>query len=356
MMLRVFCAYLSLICVTAVAAPQPSPVITTTVQRQAFVESIEALGTLKANEAVTLSATVTETVSAVHFDDGQKVKKGDVLVEMTSDEEQALLAQAQAAANEAKNQYERVQSLAKTNVATASVLDERFQAYESTKAQLLAVQSRLQDRSIVAPFDGVVGLRNISVGTLVTPGDTITNLDDISTMKLDMSLPAVFLGTLKPGISIRAKTRDLNDQVFNGEITALDSRIDPNTRSIVVRALISNADGLLKPGMLMTVSLQKSATQSLILPEEALIQEGFKSFVYRVNEGTDPLTVSKQEVDTGPRHPGKVVILSGLNVGDRVVTHGVMRLSEGSTVTITGQQTGEESLPQLLQKSEGAAQ
>lgn len=355
MFLRVSCVCLLLLAPLAMAARPPAPVFVKTLTLEPFAETIEALGTLKAKESAVLSATVTETVHAVHFEDGQQVRSGDVLVELTGDEERALLNAAQSAVDEAKRQYERVRSLAETNLTTGSILDERLQAYQAAKAQLLATQSRLADRLIVAPFDGTVGLRNISVGELVRPGDTITTLDDISTMKLDISVPAVFLGSIQPGIDVMAKTRELDDQPFVGVVTAMDSRIDPITRSIVVRARLPNDDALLKPGMLMTVTLQKSLRQRLLLPEEALVREGFKSYVYRVNPGSSPLTVSKQEVQIGPRRPGEVVITAGLNEGDKVVTHGVMRLKDGSAITITAEQEEDKPLSELLRQDKGAA-
>lgn len=336
------------------AARPAVPVIYKTLQPEPFADSIEALGTLRANEAVVLSATITDTVRAVHFEDGQRVKKGDVLVEMTDDEEHALLAEAQAALGEAQRQYERVKSLAKTNLATESLLDERRQAYDSAQAMLLATQSRLNDRLIVAPFDGVVGLRNISAGTLVTPGTPLTTLDDDSVMKLDISIPALFLDAVAPGLTVKAKTREREGD-FIGRVAAVDSRIDPLTRSIRVRAIIDNPDRALRPGMLMTVNLQKTETLAIMLPEEALLQEGFRSFVYRINRGSEPLTVSKHEVQTGTRRLGTIVITAGLDPGDQVVTHGILRLRDGNPVTLLAEQTGNETLAELLKKTETKA-
>jgi membrane fusion protein (multidrug efflux system) len=336
---------------SAWASARPAvPVIYQTLQPEPFADSIEALGTLRANEAVVLSATITDTVRAVHFEDGQRVKKGDVLVEMTDDEEHAMLAEAQTALGEAQRQYERVKSLAKTSLATQSLLDERRQAYDSAQAKLLATQSRLNDRVILAPFDGVVGLRNISAGTLVTPGTELTTLDDDSVMKLDISIPALFLDAVEPGLLVTAKTRERNGE-FTGRVTAIDSRIDPLTRSITVRAVIANPQRLLRPGMLMTVNLQKAETLTLMLPEEALLQEGFRSFVYRINRDNEPLTVSKHEVQTGVRRLGTIVITAGLNPGDQVVTHGILRLRDGYPVTLLAEQTGDETLAELLDKA-----
>lgn len=346
----------SVLSVATWAAVRPAvPVIVKTLQPEPFVDTLEALGTLKANEAVTLSATVTDIVRAVHFEDGQRVKAGDLLVEITDDEEHAQLQETKAAVGEAQRQYERVQSLAKTGLATASLLDERRQAYDSAQAKLLATQSRMKDRVIIAPFDGVVGLRNISAGTLVTPGTALTTLDDDSLMKLDISIPALYLDAVQTGLSITARTREREGSEFTGKVTAIGSRIDPLTRSVTVRAVVPNSDRLLKPGMLMSVKLQKAATMSLLLPEEALLQEGFRSYVFRVNRGSEPLTVTKQEVQTGPRQTGQVVITAGLNPGDQVVTHGVLRVRDGSPVSLLAEQEGDENLADLLQKANAQA-
>lgn len=329
------------------AAPAPVPVIVTTLEKKPFVEQIEALGTLRSGEAVTLSATVTDTVRAIHFDDGTRVEANKVLVEMTRDEEHALLQEAQSTLDEATRQYERVQSLVHSGLTTQSTLDERKRAFEAAQAQLQATQSRLADRLIVAPFPGVVGLRMISAGTLVRPGDTITTLDDDRVMKLDFSVPAVFLSTLQPGLNITAAADAFGKETFNGKVASIDSRIDPNTRSIVVRAEIPNPDFKLKAGMLMTVQLAKAESQSLLLPEEALIQEGFKKFVFLVNPG-EPATVTRKQIETGPRRRGEVVVLDGLVPGDKVVIHGVMHLREGTPIRVTGEKTDSNTIAELI--------
>lgn len=354
MTLRVFALLLLLWPFVASHAAEPAPVIVTQLQTESFVETIEALGTLRSNEQVTLTASVTDIVNALHFDDSQRVERGDILVEMTSDEEKALVEAAQFALEEAQRQYTRVQSLAKTNLATESLLDERLEAYQAAQAQLSVAQSRLADRTIVAPFSGVLGLRNISVGALLRPGDVITTLDDDSSMKLDASIPAVFLNAVRPGLSIAAQSREFPGQTFSGQITAVDSRIDPATRSVQIRATIPNPDRSLKSGLLMTVKLEKPAFDALLLPEEALVQEGFTSYVYRINSDSNPPTVSKVEVHTGTRRQGKVVVERGLNAGDQVVSHGVMRLKDGSPVTIRAHQQGNESLSALLNQSTDA--
>ncbi|HEY8191159.1 MAG TPA: efflux RND transporter periplasmic adaptor subunit, partial [Alphaproteobacteria bacterium] len=210
-------------------------VIVTQARFDNFEDRVEALGTLRANETVTLMATVTETVSAVNFDDGQRVEKGDILLEMTSAQEKAELNAEQATVGEARRQVERLKPLIEAGAASKSLLDQRQREFDTARARLGAVQSRIGDRVIVAPFSGIVGLRNISVGAVVQPGMRITTLDDDSVMKLDFSVPSVFLDALKPGLKITATSRAYGARVFEGTISSIDSQIDSVTRSIVVR-------------------------------------------------------------------------------------------------------------------------
>lgn len=336
------------------AAP-PVPVFVKAATVEPLAETIEALGTLHANEAVTLSTTVTETITAIHFDDGQRVKAGDVLVEMTSAEEHAQLEEARSTLREAERQYQRIKGLVKTNLASQSLLDERRAAYETAQAKLRATQSRLQDRLVVAPFDGILGLRKISVGALVTPGEPITTLDDDSIMKLDMTVPAIFLGSLHPGLMVRAQSAELDGQPVEGKIASLDSRVDPVTRAITVRALLPNPQRNLKPGMLMTVMLQKPLQDSLMIPEEALVQEGFNQYAFVVNTSTQPTTVEKRKLSIGLRRPGAVVVTDGIKPGELVVTHGIMRLNQGTVVSVNATQQGDESLEKLLQQPSPSA-
>lgn len=320
------------------------------VREQSFSNALQALGTLRANEATTISASVTETVTGIHFDDGQRVKKGDVLVEMASGEERALLDAAQHALVEAEQQYLRVQSLVKNQLATQAVLDERKLAYDSAKSQLEATRSRLRDLLIVAPFDGVVGLRNISLGALVRPGDVITTLDDDSVMKLDMSVPSTYLPHLKIGMSITGWAHALGDKPFAGEIASIGSRIDPVTRSVQVRAVIPNPERRLKPGLLMIVELEEPPRNVVVVPEKALIQSAAQSYVYVVDD-EQPAMARRRNVTTGDRKPGVIEIVDGLSVGEKIVTHGHLKLKDGSTVEVTAFDSGSDRLNTLLKNN-----
>ncbi len=331
------------------AVQRATPVIVSTAYKDEFVDRVEAIGTLRANETITLASRVTETVTAVNFTDGQRVLKGDILVEMTSGEEKALLDQQKALVNEAYKQLERTRDLAKSGAASNSVLDERQRQYTSAKAGLAALQSRLEDYIIVTPFDGIVGLRNISPGALLQPGTTITTLDDDSIMKLDFSVPSVFLPTLNPGVKIVARATGF-DEEFSGEVSAINSQIDAATRSVVVRAIIPNPDGKLKPGLLMTVELMKNPREAVTIPENAIIPEGRKHSVIVV-VGDDGATVAeKREITIGARRPGDVEVLDKLKVGEKVVVQGTMSAQDGKPVTITAEQKPGESLADLLKR------
>ena len=325
------------------------------VGERTFVNTLQALGTLKANEATTISASVTEVVTVVHFDDGQRVKAGDVLVEMASAEEHALLEKAEFTLKEAEQQYLRVRSLVERNIATQAELDERRLAYDSAKSQLDATRSILQDLLIIAPFDGVVGMRNISLGALVRPGDTITTLDDDSVMKLDMPVPSTYLPYLQPGLSITAKAHALGGKSFIGEISSIGSRIDPISRSVQVRAIIPNPDRVLKPGLLMIVELEEPPRNAIVVPEKAVIKSSGDTFVYVVNNKEDSSSAEKRHIALGDRRLGLVEVVEGLQAGEKVVTQGHLKLKHGSNIEVVAQDSGEDSLESLLNKSQSSA-
>jgi membrane fusion protein (multidrug efflux system) len=312
-----------------------------------FTDRIEALGTLTANESVALTASVTETVSAIHFDDGDRVEQGQVLIEMTSGEEHAQLEEARATVNEAYRQYQRVLSLETQGTAAKSLLDERKREWETAKARLAAIESRLADRLIKAPFAGVLGLRDLSVGALVEPGDLITTLDDDSVMKLGFQVPSTYLAVLQPGLAITGRS-------FQGKVKAIDSRIDAATRAIRVRAVLPNPEQILKPGMLMQVELLQQPRQSIIIPEEALMPQGERQFVLLVDEAGGNKVV-RREVSIGGRRPGEVEVIDGLQPGEQVITHGTLKVRPGEQVVIGAVDDGSRPLHELLESSAGSS-
>ncbi|NEX20345.1 efflux RND transporter periplasmic adaptor subunit [Thiorhodococcus mannitoliphagus] len=308
---------------------KPTPVFVAEVRVEPLTERVEALGTLRANESVAITSNVTETISIVHFEDGQRVNAGALLVEMTSAEEHALLEEAQVRVNEAERQYKRVKSLVAQRSASESLLDERKRDLDTTRAVLVALESRLADRIIKAPFNGVLGLRNISRGALVEPGDLITTLDDDRLMKLDFSVPSLYLSDLEPGLKIEATTAAFGNEVFTGVVSGVDSRIDPITRSIIVRALVPNPNAKLRPGLLMQVELLTNPRQSLVIPEAALLHEGEKHFVMALTQDDQGTTAERRDILIGTRQPGLVEVREGIAEGERVVIDGNDKIRPG---------------------------
>ncbi len=341
----------SAVCLLAaggVLAQQPTPVIAVQAKIKQLYDRVEALGTLRANESVEITASVTDTITAIHFVDGQAVEAGSVLAEMTNSEEHALLEEEISRREEALKRYQRVVSLVSRGAVSQAQLDERMRELETAEARLRAVESRLQDRLIKAPFSGVVGLRNISLGALVEPGDVITTLDDVSVMKLDFNVPSVYLATLKQDTPIQAVSPAFPDRRFTGVVSSIDSRVDPVTRSIVVRALIDNRDGLLKPGLLMTVELLKNQRDALMIPEGALIPAGTENVVLLVDETKSPAVAERRGVDIGTRRAGEVEILEGLQAGDTVITHGTLKVRPGQVISVRAMDDGARTLRELI--------
>lgn len=314
----------------------PPPVIVYAVERAEFVERIEAIGTIKANESVTLTAHVTETVTKVNFDDGQLAEEGDVLIEFTNREESAQLAEAKANFDEAKQQLERIGELVQRGNATQARLDEQTRITHGARARMAATEARMSDRLLKAPFAGILGFRQVSPGTLVEPGKAVATLDDVSQVKLDFSVPETFLSILKPGLTITAVSAAYDGQAFEGQVTTVDSRVDPISRAVTVRAILPNDSGLLRPGMLMIVDLVRERRQSLMVPEGSLVPRQRKQFVLVVGEGN---IVAQREVTIGGRRPGAVEIRSGIEVGEQVIVEGTSRAVPDRPVRIQGSQT-----------------
>jgi len=338
-------------CSAIAQSSNPTPVFVAVVERQHFVDKLEALGSLKANENVELTSTVTELVTRINFEDGQRVVKGDVLVEMDADEELAEQAEEQSRIDEAQRQVNRLKPLIARGAASKSALDERQRELQTARARMKAILSRINKRQITAPFDGVVGLRNISVGSLAQPGTQVTTIDDDSVMKLDFSVPEVFLSTLLAGVKIEATSAAYPEDVFRGEIASVDSRINPVTRAIIVRAHLDNALQKLKPGLLMQIALQKNPRQALVVPEEAVIANGRENSVWLIVEKNAVTVVERRPVSIGVRRDGWVEIRDGLISGQQVVTHGTLRVRPGAEVSVMAVERDNESLTELLQQS-----
>lgn len=309
----------------------PVSVTVAEVTRQMLADEVESVGTAQANESVNLSAKVSDTVTAVHFDDGDLVEQGDILVELTNSAEAARLAEAQSEMDDAGRQYERLESLIATNLISQTDLEVARTRLQTAEARLEGVIANMDDRLIRAPFSGMLGFRNISEGTLVTPSTVITTLDDISTIKLDFNIAEVFFAQLAPGLTVKANSIVYRGRDFEGVVQNIGSRIDQVTRSVQVRAQIDNSDRVLRPGMLMTVGLTLNERDTVVVPEEALVPSQGRQYVFVVDEEN---IARRVEVELGRRRPGLAEIVSGVVPGQRVVTQGIAQVRPGQPVRI----------------------
>jgi membrane fusion protein (multidrug efflux system) len=296
--------------------------------RKQFPYELEAVGTARANEAIEVTAKTSNLVAAIRFREGQAVRRGDILVELDSAQAAADLAQAEAALVESKSQYERSVELFGTKALSQAQLDQIEATLKANRARVAAAQARLGDMIIRAPFDGRVGLRRVSVGGLVNPGTVITTLDDTSRIKVDFSVPESLVAALRPGLAMRAETNAYPGRTFEGSVASIDTRVDPVSRAFGVRAIVPNDEGLLKPGMFLTVRIVESSKEAIVVPEQALVPEEGRQFVYVVVGGK----AEKREIRIGRRRPGEVEVLEGLTANELIVNEGADKLRPGASV------------------------
>lgn len=305
-------------------------VITEPVRLEPVVDRIQALGTARANESVEIRPRIASLVTRINFSEGQSVDAGELLIELENSEIRAGLELAEAALKESRSLYQRSRSLASSQAISASNLEQLLAQVQVDEAQVQAAKARLENTRIHAPFAGRIGLRNVSPGSYVDSSTVITTLDDVDTIKLDFSIPETFLTVLSEGMRVRARSSVYPDQSFEGAVDSIDTRVDPVSRAVMVRALIDNGDARLKPGMFMTIDLQRDRGERLIVPEQSIVPEGTRQFVFVVEDGV----VGKREVTLGRRLPGRVVVENGLEPGEIVVSEGTQKVREGSIVEI----------------------
>ena len=311
----------------------PATVTTQVLQPSQWIDTIDAIGTAHAKESVTLTAKVSETVKSVNFESGDSIHAGQILVSLSNATNVAGVDAAAANYRNAQQQFERQQGLVARQLVAASTLDTLRAARDATKAQLDQARTAVSDRVITAPFDGVLGLRQVSPGSLVTPGTAIATLDDVSLIKLEFSVPERELSALSKGQAVIAGSDAYPGKTFEGTIASLDSRVDPVTRAITVQAQIANPERQLRPGMLLDVAVQRPARQAMQVPELALQQVGQQAFLFVV--GADQ-KVAQVPVTIGARRPGFVEIVGGAKAGDRVVVEGTVKLHSGSKIVEAG--------------------
>jgi membrane fusion protein (multidrug efflux system) len=271
--------------VRAAAGGRATAVSQVVVQPRAFTDRVEVLGVAKGRQSVTITSNTAELITAVHFSDGQTVSKGQVLVELKADQENAGIAQAQAQLAQAEREYTRWKTLADKGIAPRASAEQYLSARDTARAALASASAQKLDKVIRAPFSGRVGISDIAPGALISPGTAIVSLDDVSLIRVDFSVPDRYLPILREGLTITAKPDALPGEMFTGRIAQIDTRIDPATRALKARAEFPNADGRLKPGMLIKVGIDQGQHQGVAVPEAAVQFEGNQASVFLIAKG-----------------------------------------------------------------------
>ena len=321
----------------------PTPVDIAGARLDSVLVTLEAIGTARANESITMMSDEMGLVSKIHFSEGAQVNEGDILVSLDSGIQQAEIeinraeiAVHQARLENARQLYARAERLRQSQNVPEARVDELAANLKAAEAEvkrweaaLTATRVRLSKREVRAPFSGRLGMRNISVGALVEPGDPIVTLDDITTIKLDFQVPERNLAHLQPSQEVTAETDAYPGRIFFGRVAAIGSRIDAVTRAVSVRALIDNADEALKPGMFLLVELGVSIRhQAVIIPEEAVVANGTQQYVFIVDEGQ----ARQSSVELGQRMVGEVEVVSGVLAGEAIIVGGVQKVRDGASV------------------------
>ncbi|GAW95962.1 MULTISPECIES: efflux RND transporter periplasmic adaptor subunit [Colwellia] len=302
-----------------------------------FIESVEAVGTARANEQVMITSKYSDIVDEVYFDDGQKVNKGAVLVKLNNLEELAKVNELKANLSESRAHLQRLAELLASRATSESLVEQQEAKTKAIEAQLVSAEAKFNDLTIRAPFTGVLGFREVSKGAYIDAGSVITSLDDLSIIKVDFYLPERLLTHIHVGQQISAVNSAYHDKKFIGKISAIDSRIDVSTRSIKVRATINNKALKLRPGMLLNISVLLQVENILQLPESSIIPIEDKHYVFVEKDNK----AVRKAIKIGRRHPGMVEVLSGLVAGEQVVVEGALKLRDGSALSIIAQDAEE---------------
>lgn len=317
---------------TAVAeAPKmpPMPVEAQPVTVGEVVRTIEAVGTLRADESVTLRPELQGRVEAIGFAEGQRIKSGQVMVQLDDDQYRAELAEAIANRDLSQANFRRAQELIKRKVASQTDLDKAYAELQANRARVALKREALSKTELKAPFDGIAGLREVSVGEVVSPGQALMQVVAIDPIKVDFRVPELYVGAVKPGQRLAVTLDAFPGEEFIGKVYAVDPQIDVRGRSIQIRATVPNADGRLRPGLFSRVELTLQRFDNAIsVPEEAIVPRGHEQLVYRIVEGKAEMV----PVRLGIRREAMVQIVEGLQPGDIVITAGQIKLRPGAPV------------------------
>lgn len=331
------------------AAPG-APVEVAIVEAVPFARGLNAIGSLRSDESTMVSAEVAGRVADIQFSEGQPVSRGDVLVVLDDAVAQAELSQARANLAMAQSRYDRSNRLQTAGFVSNEAKEDSSNALKLQQASLALAQAKLNKTRVIAPFDGVIGLRSVSVGEYVTPGQDIAPLEAVTVLKADFRLPERNVADVKVGQTLELNVDAMPDRIFEGTVYAISPLVEAGGRSVLVRAKVDNAAGHLYPGMFARVQLITSESPALVVPESALSPSGQSQFVYRVVEGA----AERVLVQLGERRGGLVEIVAGLQAGDAVVFSGLQRMRPNVAVTIRGEpRSPAEVAAEAIRSAEG---
>lgn len=330
--------------------PAPISVNAAEAVERPWQSRLPAIGTLKAFQGIDLTVEVAGTARDVLFQSGEKVRLGQPLIQMDSEVEQASLATAQAELGLARVEYQRGRNLIARQAISRSEFDRLSAELQKADASVAQLQATLAKKRILAPFAGTIGIRQVDVGDYLASGTTIATLQDLSTLFVDFFLPEQNVPQLAIGQDVRVQVAAYPDQVFEGRISAINPKVEATTRNLLVRASLANPDEKLLPGMFANLQvLLVGETPQVLVPETAITYTLYGNSVYVIEEqaaegdgdgpasaadGQAALRVERRFVETGERRAGQVVILKGLQAGERVVSAGQLKLDNGARVAI----------------------
>ena len=323
----------------ATSAPPPAAVEVATAELVKWQPRVSAVGTLTAREGVEVTTEVEGMIEKVHFESGQRVNQGDLLVELNDDVEQADLARLQAQKELAVTLFKRNESLWKQRALSQTDYDQAVSNYKVVEANMQSIQARIARKSLRAPFSGFLGIRHANTGQYVAPGTPLVSLQDSIVLYIDFSVPERYLPAVADGQTVQFQVSAYPERMFSGEVMAIDAKIDEATRNINVRARLENRDNLLRPGMYADIDLLLDVpVERVIVPGTAIVFSSFGNALFLITEGEDGTPVAQRiSVTTGEQRGDLVEVLTGLQGGEQVVQAGVSKLRNGTPVVINDQ-------------------
>ncbi|MDQ6623664.1 MAG: efflux RND transporter periplasmic adaptor subunit [Verrucomicrobiota bacterium] len=323
------------------ASLPPTTVTSAKVEKANWIPMLTAVGSISPVQGATISAELAGMVTKVNFESGRPVKKGDMLIEIDASAEQAQLRSAEADAELAKADFERARGLAQGNVISKAEMDSAAAKYSQKQAAVENMKATVDKKLIRAPFDGIAGIREVNVGQMVPVGQKLVTLQELDQVFVDFSLPQQELSDVKVGLPVKVTTDAIQGREFDGKLSAVNSAIDPATRSVALQATLDNSDHALRAGMFARVSvILPEEKPTLYIPATSVLYAPFGNSVFVIEKkhddqtGKDALTLRQQFIRTGETRGDFISVTEGLKEGDEIVSTGVFKMRNGMNVAI----------------------